>query len=83
MQVKADAVGYKFSAVAIIAALGGFDIKQLAGDIGQVNFTIIFVFSLNQTAFSAAIAQSFPLCLVEAFERFFPKITGSRYDTHR
>ena len=59
-----DAVGNMKFAVAIVAALGVLDIEQLARNIRHINLTVILIFGFQQTAFTAAIAQGFPLAAI-------------------
>jgi hypothetical protein len=47
--------------VRIIGAAAGALVEELAGDVGEVNFTGVLVFKLNKTASAASVAQAFPL----------------------
>ncbi len=73
-EIKIKAIGNKRFSILIIATLAGVGIEQLAGNSGHVNFAVIFILELLQTAQPATIAKTFPffgshllqqLCFIE------------------
>ena len=68
------AVRHEMMAVLVMSAAAGFVVEQPAGDPGERDFTAVLVFQLVQAAFSATIAQCFPLLLGHLVEGFpFPE----------
>lgn len=58
------------AAVRIIGAAAGARVKELAGDVGEVNFAALLVFKLDKAAAAASVAETFPFRRCECFERF-------------
>jgi len=56
-----EAIAHALHAVGIVGAAAGVAIEQPAGDVGVKDFSIVYVFELQQTATRAAVAQRFPL----------------------
>jgi hypothetical protein len=48
------------AAVRIIGAAAGVWVKELAGDVGEVNFAALLVFKLDKAASAASVAEAFP-----------------------
>ena len=48
------------AAVHIIVAAAGVWVKELAGDVGEVNFAALLVFELDKAAAAASVAETFP-----------------------
>ena len=65
-----EAIGHARRAVGIIVAGTAVAIEKPAGDIGRQDPTIILILKLDEAATAAAIAQTFPLGIVELGERF-------------
>ncbi|MNR15861.1 hypothetical protein D3C85_1324200 [compost metagenome] len=65
-----DAVRLVFETALVVAALTGFDVQLLAGDISEVDFVGVFVHQLMQAALPAAVTQRFPLHVGHFVESF-------------
>ena len=65
-----DAIMHPAAAVRIIGAAAGAWVKELAADVGEVNFAALLVFKLDKAAAAASVAETFPFRRVECFERF-------------
>ena len=69
-----NTVGDVLAPVAVISAAAGFQVQQFAGDARVINAAIVFILKLLQAAQAAAIAQRFPLVLIQLLEGFaFPE----------
>lgn len=77
---KPDAFDDIGAAVLVIAAETGLAIEQATGNICRVEIAGILILDLVQAAFSAAVAQRFPLRTVERRERLLPE---GRYPIQR
>lgn len=56
-----DAVAHFAAPVRIISAAAGSLIEEFTRDVGEMNFTRVFILQLDKAAAAAAIAQAFPL----------------------
>ena len=59
-EIKIKAIGNKRFSILIIATSAGVGVEQLAGNSSHVNFAVIFILELLQTAQPATIAKTFP-----------------------
>ncbi len=73
LQRQPQAVGHEGLPVPVVGTARGLGVEQLAGDVGVVNFTRVFVLELMEAAMPAPVAQGFPLLAVEVGKRAFPE----------
>lgn len=60
-----------FKAVAVIGALAGLGVEQIAGDVGEHQLVGVLVNELVQAALAAAVAQGFPLHIRHLLQGLF------------
>src|SRR3546814_16501677 len=65
----------------VIAAARGFQVEQVAGDVGRIDAARVLILQLVQTAFAAAVAQRLPLSGIEGRQRRLPQGARGRYFT--
>jgi hypothetical protein len=64
-------------AMLVIRTLRAAPVEQFTRNIGREKFARFVVFELMEAALAAAVAQSFPLCLIELMKRqCFPELFG-------
>src|SRR3546814_19708362 len=66
----------------VIAAARGFQVEQVAGDVGRIDAARVLILQLVQTAFAAAVAQRLPLSGIEGRQRRLTTGARGRYFTH-
>src|SRR3546814_16835690 len=66
----------------VIAAARGFQVEQVAGDVGRIDAARVLILQLVQTAFAAAVAQRLPLSGIEGRQRSLQTGARGRYFTH-
>jgi len=58
-----ETIGHSLLAVAVVAALTGLTIEQVACNARVIHLTAVFILQLIKTAFATAITQAFPLII--------------------
>jgi hypothetical protein len=65
-----ETIGNARSAIGIIAAGTAVAVEEAAGNIGRQDSAIVCVLKLDEATTATAIAQTFPLGIVEFAKRF-------------
>src|SRR5471032_1495512 len=77
-----DAVFFERKTTLVVAALTGFDIQLVAGNVGEIDFFGIFINQLVQATLSATVAQCFPFFVGHFRQRLFLPKSGFSHSVH-